>query len=176
METFAYKICLFGPGGVGKTTLTRKYLTGLFEEDTKFTMGASIFVKHLKINDKKVLVQIWDFGGEQQYRFLLPVYSHGSAGGIFMFDLSRYSTIKDIEEWITIFKEGLDKNERELPLLLVGGKLDLSEKRSVSKEVALEFAKKNECFEYIECSSKTGENVEKLFEILINEILKWSSP
>lgn len=32
-----FKLCLFGDGGVGKTTLTRRFLTGLFELDTKIT-------------------------------------------------------------------------------------------------------------------------------------------
>ena len=172
MKIFTYKLCLFGSEGVGKTTLTRRYLIGLFEENIKFTMGANIFIKDLEINDKEVLLQIWDFSGEEQFRFLLPVYSHGSACGIFMFDLSRYSTIKNVEEWINIFKEGLEEKEQKIPLLMVGGKLDLIEKRVVSKEEALELAKKNGCFNYIECSSKTGENVEKVFEIIVIEILK----
>jgi small GTP-binding protein len=145
---------------------------GLFEENIKFTMGASIFIKDLEIDDKEVLLQIWDFGGEEQFRFLLPVYSHGSACGIFMFDLSRYSTIKNVEEWINIFKEGLEEKEQKIPLLMVGGKLDLIEKRVVSKEEALEHAKKNGCFDYIECSSKTGENVGKIFEIIVREVMR----
>ena len=172
MNTYTYKLCLFGPGGVGKTTLTRRYLTGLFEENNKLTMGANIFIKDLEINDKEVLLQIWDFGGEEQFRFLLPVYSHGSACGIFLFDLSRYSTIKDIEEWINFFKEGSEEKEQKIPLLMVGAKLDLIEKRVISKEEALEIAKKNGCFDYIECSSKTGENVEKIFEIIVIEVMK----
>ncbi len=172
MESYVYKICLFGPGGVGKTTLTRKYLTGLFEDDTKFTMGASIHVKIITIDDKRITLQIWDFGGENQFRFLLPVYSHGSACGIFMSDLSRYSTIKDIEEWIRLFQEGLEEGEKDIPLLLVGGKLDLIDKRAISEEEARKFAEKNNCFDYIECSSKTGENIEKVFEIAVNMILK----
>ena len=135
-------------------------------------MGANIFIKDLEINDKEILLQIWDFGGEEQFRFLLPAYSHGSACGIFMFDLSRYSTIKNVEEWINIFKEGLEEKEQKIPLLMVGSKLDLIEERVVSKEEALELAKKNGCFNYIECSSKTGENVEKVFEIIVIEILK----
>ena len=170
METYSYKICLFGRGGVGKTTLTRRYLIGLFDENPKLTMGATIFLKNLEIDDKKVILQIWDFGGEEQFRFLLPVYSHGSACGIFMFDLSRYSTIKDMKQWINFFKEGLE--EKKIPLLMVGGKLDLIEKRSVSKEKALELSKEYGCFDYIECSSKTGENVEEIFKIIVFEVMK----
>ena len=172
MEEYTYKLCLFGPGGVGKTTFTHKYLTGLFKEYMKLTMGAAIFFKTLEISGKRVNLQIWDFGGEEQFRFLLPVYSHRSSCGIFMYDISRYSTIKNMIEWISLFREGLDKNEKEIPLLMVGSKLDLVEMRALPLEDVFEIAKKNGCFSYIESSSKTGENVEKIFEMIILEVMK----
>lgn len=38
-ETYAaFKICIFGDGGVGKTSLTQRYLTGLFDVSTKMTL------------------------------------------------------------------------------------------------------------------------------------------
>ena len=167
-----FKLCLFGDGGVGKTTLTRRFLTGLFELDTKITMGAAIFVKYLEIDGRKVSVQVWDFGGEKQFRFLIPVYAHGSSAGIFQFDLTRYATLGNIEDWITFFKDGLSNEEKNIPILMVGGKNDLVEKRSVTREDALELKDQYNFFDYIECSSKTGENVDKLFNISVREMMK----
>ena len=46
---------------------------------------------------------------------------------------------------------------------MVGGKLDLDHKRSVMSEQALEYAEKNNFSHYVECSSKTGENVDDIF-------------
>ena len=167
-----FKLCIFGDGGVGKTTLTRRFLTGLFELDTKITMGAAIFVKYLEIDGRKVSVQVWDFGGEKQFRFLIPVYAHGSSAGIFMFDLSRYATLGNLEDWITFFKDGLSNEEKSIPILMVGGKNDLGDKRSVTKEDALELKNQYNFFDYIECSSKSGENVDNLFNIIVREMMK----
>jgi len=167
-----FKLCLFGDGGVGKTTLTRRFLTGLFELDTKITMGAVIFVKYLEIDGRRVSIQVWDFGGEKQFRFLIPVYAHGSSAGIFMFDLSRYNTLGNLEDWITFFKDGLSNEEQNIPILMVGGKNDLVEKRSVSREDALELKNQYNFFDYIECSSKTGENVDPLFNMIVREMMK----
>ena len=104
-----FKLCIFGDGGVGKTTLTRRFLTGLFDMDTKITLGASIFVKFTEIEGKRISIQIWDFGGEKQFRFLIPVYAHGSSAGIYMFDLTRMGTLSDIDDWLTFFKDGLSQ-------------------------------------------------------------------
>ena len=67
---FTYKLCIFGEKGVGKTCLVLRYLTGLFGTDTKSTLGAAIYVKYLTIENRKIIIQIWDFGGEQQFHFL----------------------------------------------------------------------------------------------------------
>jgi small GTP-binding protein len=167
-----YKLCIFGEGGVGKTSLTRRFLTGLFEVDTKMTMGAAIFVKYLEVEGKKVAVQIWDFGGEKQFRFLIPVYAHGSAGAIYMFDISRYNTLANTEDWLSFFKEGLAEGQKEIPMLMVGGKLDLEENRTVKKEEATALCQKIGCFDYLECSAKSGENVEKIFEVTVRKMME----
>ena len=46
----AFKLCIFGDGGVGKTTLVNRYLTKIFDEDIKMTVGADFYVKDLEID------------------------------------------------------------------------------------------------------------------------------
>ncbi len=171
----AYKVCIFGEVGVGKTSLTQRFMTGSFEQDTKTTMGASIFVKYIIINNKKIGLQLWDFGGEEKYRFLLPVYAYGSSAGIFMYDITRYATLKKAEPWLSCFKEGLDKENSDSPILLVGAKLDLESNRTVKQDDIEDLLKKNEFFDHIECSAKSGENVEELFQLIVKELFKHSS-
>ncbi len=167
-----YKIAIFGEGGVGKTTLTQRYLTGIFKLDTQLTMGAEIFIKYLDIEGKRIVLQIWDFGGEERFRFLLPTYAHGSNGGIFMFDTSRYSTLTKLEGWLEVFREGLGEQGNEIPVLLVGGKIDLSQDQQVFREDAINLAKTHEMHNYLECSAKTGENVSIIFETLVRRIME----
>ncbi|MFW9988074.1 MAG: Rab family GTPase, partial [Candidatus Odinarchaeota archaeon] len=161
MGELAYKICIFGETCVGKTTLARRYLKGYFEENILITMGAEIFVKFIEIEDTKIVLQIWDFGGESIFNFLLPLYSRGASGGILMFDLSRSETLERVGEWVDCFKRDLSTEKQEVPILLVGGKSDLKDQISISQEEANRTAQRYNLFEYIECSSKTGENVEQ---------------
>ena len=168
----AFKICIFGEGGVGKTSLTRRFLVDIFDTETKMTLGANVFVKHLEYEGKKIRLQVWDFGGEEQYRFLLPVYSHGASGGIYMIDINRYATLKNIGSWLTVFKEGIGDNGGNIPILMVGGKADLDAQRAYDSESALELCKEHGLTDYLECSAKTGDGVKEIFERLVKEMLK----
>ena len=160
---FMFKICLFGDGGVGKTTLVNRYLTGIFKTDSSITIGVDFHIKKLKVEDYSVTLQIWDFAGEERFRFLLPSYVLGASGGIFMYDITRYSSMKNFEDWIEIFKRGFTGNQVQLPVIIVGGKSDLRFKRAVSSKDAFNIAKQHKLYGFIECSSKDGQNIDDIF-------------
>ncbi len=171
MQKLAFKVCIFGAGGVGKTTLIRRFLTKIFEDDIKMTIGADFSVKNVEIEGKQVTLRIWDFAGEERFRVLLPSFAKGADGGIFMFDITRYSSIKEINDWLSIFEYFVSETKMKIPILMVGGKSDLEDKRSIESEDALELSKKLNLQGYFECSAKTGNNVEEIFDHIAKIIL-----
>ena len=88
-----FKVVIFGNAGVGKTTLTHRYLTGIFEETYQTTIGMDLYVKKIEIDEKMFSLQIWDFAGEEEYRFLLPSALLNADGAIFMYDITNYQTL-----------------------------------------------------------------------------------
>jgi small GTP-binding protein len=167
-----FKICFFGDGGVGKTSLIGRYLTGVFKTDQTLTIGVDFHVKKIKVGNKLISLQIWDFAGESRFRFLLPSYVLGASGGIFMYDITRFSSLKNFPEWIEFFKKGfVGAQDKQLPVFMVGSKLDLSYKRAVSSKEAYDLAKEQDLYGYIECSSKDGRNVEDIFTELAKLML-----
>jgi small GTP-binding protein len=167
-----FKVPIFGDGGVGKTTLTHRYLNGVFKETYQLTIGMDFFLKKIKIDGKSISLQIWDFAGEEKFRFLLPGAVMGANGVIFVYDITRYVTFKNLTNWLTVFNEANEIHDQKFPILLVGSKLDLEGMRTVPKEEAIKFANDNNFIDYIECSSKSGENVEELFAIISKSIVK----
>jgi len=167
-----FKIPIFGDGGVGKTTLTHRFLNGVFKETYQLTIGMDFYVKKLELDGKKISLQIWDFAGEKKFRFLLPGAVMGANGTIFMYDITRYITFKNLTDWLIVFNEANEIHDQKLPILLVGSKLDLEGMRTVPKEEAINFAKNNNFIDYFECSSKSGENVEELFTLISKHIVK----
>ncbi|MFW9828441.1 MAG: Rab family GTPase [Candidatus Thorarchaeota archaeon] len=162
-----YKFCVFGDSGVGKTSLVDRYLTKQFHDDIRSTLGATINIKTLKIRDGKVTLQIWDFGGEEKFRFIFPAYAQGASGGICMFDLTNRDSLRNISNWLLIFRRAT----KDTPTILVGSKLDLLKERVVTKQDAYNLITLHRFDKYIECSSKTGENVQLIFQSIVMEIL-----
>jgi small GTP-binding protein len=158
-----FKLPIFGDAGVGKTTLTHRYLHGLFKQSYHGTIGVDFFLKKLELNGKNISLQIWDFAGEEKFRFLLPGIINGANGTIFMFDITRYVTFENLSNWLSVFKTANENHNQTVPALLVGSKTDLEGIRTVPSKEAKSFAQDNNLSGYIECSSKNGENVEELF-------------
>ena len=169
MYDSTFKLILFGDAGCGKTTLTQRFLTDLFKSDSKMTIGVDFEVKTLEVNEKKVKLQIWDFGGEERFRFLLPTYVRGANAGLFMYDITNYSSLAHIDDWLMVIKKEVNYT---LPILVVGGKADLSEEREVSHEDGINIAKSRDMEGFIECSAKSGENVEHTFEAITRLMLQ----
>ena len=158
-----FKLVIAGEKGVGKTAFIQIYHSDKFTADTRITIGVEFYIKDLNVDGKgDARLQIWDVYNEKSFRFLLPRYMKGAHGVMFLFSLTDKSSLSNFDEWLEIFRE-YDPN---IPILLVGTKLDLKESRSVKKEEATELARSRGCFDYIEISSKAGINVELAFEAI----------
>lgn len=172
-EVYTFKIVIFGDSQTGKTTLTHRFLTNLFKADIQMTLGVDFLLKAIDIDNFKVKLQIWDFAGEERFRFLFPSYIRGANGAIFMYDITNYGSLAHVEEWFEIVEKEIDY---EFPTIFVGGKTDLIHLKEVSTRKAMEVAHSKGADGFIECSSKTGENVHKIYQLLTKLILKNKIP
>ncbi|GAH05000.1 unnamed protein product, partial [marine sediment metagenome] len=115
------------------------------------TIGADFSIKTFEIEGKKVVVRIWDFAGEERFKVLLPSFAKGADGGIFMYDISRYTSIKNLDDWLSIFERNVRDKQIQIPIVMVGGKLDLEDKRSVETAEAIELSKTHNLQGIYEC-------------------------
>ncbi|MBY8990997.1 MAG: GTP-binding protein [Candidatus Lokiarchaeota archaeon] len=167
-QKFILKILTAGEGGVGKTTLLHRYVEGRFSAETKMTIGVEFFLKETEIDSKQCTLQLWDFGGQERFRFLLESYVLGAKGALLMFDLTRMSSLQNLEQWLNIVRKG-DPN---LPVLFVGTKLDLEDEIQVDDDYAKSFLKEYNLINFLKISSKTGKHVSDAFNILTQKILE----
>ena len=157
--------------GVGKTSLVDRFVWNRFSQDCKITIGVDILTKEIELENYKIKLQLWDLGGASRFKMFMPLYARGSAGGIIMYDTTRTISFNHLGEWISLFKRNINEEEGPIPILGVGGKKDLINLRRIGFENAKNYCSEYDIYDLIECSAKTGENVEKIFESLTKKIL-----
>lgn len=169
-EGIMLKLVIAGEGGVGKTTLVRRYVEGVYH-DSLLTVGTAFAAKRLIVNDghgpTHVKLQIWDFGGEKRFRFLLPKFCIGARGAMLSFDLNRFSTFLKIDQWLELVRG----NTEDIPIVLIGMKADLQ--RAIDRKEVIEFAKKQGLKAYFETSSKENLNVTPAFDYIAKQMLEY---
>lgn len=154
---------LLGDASVGKTSFTKRFCYNLFNPSERLTIGVDFHVKTINIHGKKIKLQIWDVGGEERFRFLLPTYCLGANAAFLLYDVTRSQTLDNIIEWTNIVRQ----KGGPIPIMLVGAKIDLGDaQREVLREYGIQVAEKNNMASFGEISSKSGQNVDKTFEVL----------
>ena len=96
------------------------------------------------------------------------MYYKGAKGGLIVFDLSSKSTFQNVEKWFNEIKKTADPT---INLILIGNKSDLKDKRQISTEEGENKAKEMNVA-YLETSALNADNVDKAFDLLIQEITK----
>ena len=163
-----FKVVVAGAKNVGKTSLLRRFATGKFEKSTLSTIGVDFETKKVVVDDTEILLNIWDFAGEKKFRLLFPSYVSGASGALMLYDITNEDSLNDLYDWINVISSVPNPPKTKI---LIEAKNDL--KRKVKREKALKiFDKFNFQGEMLSTTSKTGENVEKAFEMLGREILK----
>jgi len=157
------KIIVDGEGGVGKTTMLKKLESGLFDPQTKLTIGIDFFSYYFNFpNGQKVNAQIWDLVGAERFNFLRPFCYRGASCVVLVVDLSRPNTLEKLEYFIEIAKQANIKNEQ---IILAGSKADLLYERFVDAAYLKSFVEKYNLNEIIETSARDRNNIEVLFKL-----------
>ncbi len=169
---YTFKLIVAGDGGVGKTTLVDRYVNGTFHDDSRITLGVQFMVKRLIIEGNPIDLQIWDFGGEERFRFILPAYCRGAHGAIFMYDITNPASLYHMDEWMKVLRSQGGK----FPVVMGGTKADLDDQRKVPTAEAITVAGKFGISSVHEVSSKTGQNVNALFERICVQMMMVTRP
>ena len=161
-----FKIVLIGDSNVGKTNILSKYLQNEFNPDSKATVGVEFGSKTFNINDNVIKAQIWDTAGTEKYRSITNAYYKGAKGAFVVYDITKKSSFNNIDKWLFDLKNNGDEN---INIILVGNKIDLENDRDVTTEEGEKKAILNKA-SFIETSAKNGNNIEKAFNLMIENV------
>ena len=133
------KVGMVGDAQIGKTSLMVKYVEGSWDEDYIQTLGVNFMEKTISIRNTEITFSIWDLGGQREFVNMLPLVCNDAVAILFMFDLTRKSTLNSVKEW---YRQGRGFNRTAIPVL-VGTKYDSfvglpqAEQEEISNQVSL---------------------------------------
>ncbi|UCE37269.1 MAG: GTP-binding protein [Thermoplasmata archaeon] len=167
------KICLIGEGGVGKTSLIKRFVFDQFSDGYLITIGTKITKKEVTVknpttgDDLTVTMMIWDIMGQKGFREILrEAYFFGAQGAMAVCDITRKETLDELEGWI----QSMNDITRDIPLVFIGNKCDLTNEAEITFNDVKDFASKYEEPTVFLSSAKTGVNVNLAFKTLADKI------
>ncbi len=143
MALRSYKILLLGDGAVGKTSLVRRFVEQKFDDRYIETIGVNVKKKEIPNLDIKML--LWDIYGQKMSKDLHASHYSGADGVIITYDLTRYKTFLNLDNWIS----DVFSITGNIPFVVIGNKFDLIEGYESSRYSDIESYLKKEHAEMI---------------------------
>ena len=186
---------MVGDAAVGKTSFMARFVDGTFAEDYVETLGVNYMNKTIKFRtfnlnffalvvnpritftiqntgNHPVTFSVWDLGGQRDFQSMLPIVCADAAIVLYMFDLTRRTTLSNVKQW---FKQCSTLNRKAFPFL-VGTKYDSFEKLPESErekitKMAKRYAKVMNS-PLVFCSAAEDTNVKQIFKIVLGRVFQ----
>ena len=167
-EVIDIKITVLGNTLVGKSALTYRYISNKFPEDHDTTIEDQYKIVS-KIEGYQCQIEILDTAGQDDYQSMLDTWISFGEGFVLVYSIDQKDSFEVLKDRYERIKR--NKEDEKAPVIIVGNKCDLEDKRAVSKEMAQEYAK-SEKVQWMEASALKNINVKEAFTAVAAEIVK----
>lgn len=162
-----YKFIIIGESCVGKSCIISRYTEDTFSSTFLMTVGVDFKVKEMTVDGRLVKLQVWDTAGQEQFHTITKSYFRGAHGILLCFDLTSRDSFEKTHVWMDSIHEAASEN---VDIILIGNKVDETEKRTVLTEEGEKLAKEYN-IPYFETSAKTGKGISEAFVALIRKVM-----
>ncbi|KAG7451008.1 uncharacterized protein BT62DRAFT_882689 [Guyanagaster necrorhizus] len=180
-----FNVVVLGAGGVGKSALTVRYIRDVFIDYYDPTIEEE-YRRTVKLDGELSTLEILDTAGAEQFTSLNEVYIKAGLGFVLVFrrvnelpsptwsyfvpSLTQEASLKEVDhlrQQIYRIKGG----DTDIPIVVVGTKLDLVNEREVQKGKIQDLANRWE-HPFYETSAKRNWHVSDVFEDLLRQMRK----
>ncbi|XP_036194875.1 ras-related protein Rab-37 isoform X5 [Myotis myotis] len=148
--------------------------------------------KVVTVDGVRVKLQIWDTAGQERFRSVTHAYYRDAQALLLLYDITNKSSFENIRAWLTEIHEYA---QRDVVIMLLGNKADVSSERVIRSEDGETLARVSGCLvgrvtgggkqrlalrthspwqeygvPFMETSAKTGMNVELAFLAIAKEL------
>ncbi|KTC81037.1 Rab family GTPase [Legionella cherrii] len=162
-----FKVILLGDNAVGKSSLMHTYCGGTLYPFDEYmsTIGVDQKIQSINAFNKKIQLRIWDASGAPRLQKVVDSYFRTVDGALVCFDLSQKGSLQNTKAYI----ERLRATKKNVPILLVGCKADITHRREIPTEQAQQLADELG-IDYLEVSALKKANIEQPFTHILEQI------
>ena len=162
-----YKIFIYGDYEVGKYSFLIKYVDNASSLNHITHLGLELRLKYAQLDSgEKIRLQLWYSPGQERFLTLCKSYYKTSHGILLLYDVTRPNSFDKARKLVQIMKKESNKNAI---IFLIGNKIDNNQERKITTEQGQKLAEEFK-IPFFEVSAKSGENVNEVFNVLINKI------
>ncbi|BGP58296.1 hypothetical protein JCM8202_000942 [Rhodotorula sphaerocarpa] len=172
-----YRVVVMGAGGVGKSAITIRFVHQMFVEKYDPTIEDS-YRRNVSVDGITISLEVLDTAGQELYMSLSSMYIRGGDGFLLIFSLtsaeslSALQSVREQVERVKLATATTTSSRPQIPLVLVGNKLDLVQDRQVSRDEAVAVSKGWGGVPYYETSARKEINVNEIFEDVVRQMVK----
>lgn len=159
------KICMLGGFAVGKTSLVRRFMTNVFSDHYRTTIGVTVEKKSVSVDNRDVTLLLWDLYGEDELQRVRESYLRGSSGYILVMDGTRKSTV----DTAIALQQTAARTIGAVPFVSIINKADVRSEWEIDEGVIEQLRERG--WTVLFGSAKLGQGVEELFALLAAQIV-----
>jgi Ras-related protein Rab-2A len=171
-DKYKFKIAVLGEPNIGKSalnTLCTRHFGAKEEEMHEKVYGVSFAVEVLESIDVNIILVVWNFTGQDEYKKIQQRHLEGVSGVLLLFDLTRKQTFDKLPSWLEVV--GL--NIPNVPVILVGTMADKFSEKEIPDRDIENFHNTFKLQGYSEVSFKTGFNFEPTIQMLADSVFQF---
>ena len=169
------KVVVVGDGACGKTCLLEVFKKNKFPEEYIPTVVDN-FVKSVEVGGKSVYLTLWDTAGQEDFDSVRPLSYRDTSLILLCYSIENKKLLDNVtEKWLYEIKNYCPQVE----IFLIGLKCDIRDmddnniqSKLITEEEGKKVAEEIGSVNFLECSAKTGKNVDHIFEEAARFIIK----
>ncbi len=160
------KVCLIGATAVGKTSLVARYVSSIFSDQYRTTIGVTIETYTVERGDRSIEMVLWDLSGEDEFQNVSRSYLTGARGYLLVIDGTRRETMGVA----TMLEARARETIGPVPFAVVLNKSDLVASWEIEPKDLAEMNERG--WRVVTASAKTGAGVRDAFEQLVDAMME----
>ena len=162
-------LMLLGDSQVGKSSLLLRLTGNQFNDSQLTTVGKESYIMQVNLHGYELKMKIWDTAGQERFKSMSVQVIKTSDAVVLVYAINDRNSFNALDKWLLKISEASDISKK--PIIVIGNKSDLDDKRQVSYEEGKNFAK-NKGYNFYETSAKTGENINEAFNDIFEQLFK----